>query len=77
MPLYKRRCVECNETQDDLYEQITAEMTITCPKCNSVSFTKVHTVPKIPPDGLYSFHSALDFARDKASQGHGNESYRL
>lgn len=74
-PLYKRRCTTCESIEDDRLEPITADMIITCPACGEVSFTKVHCVPKIPADGLYSFHSALDRTRETASNGHGNMSY--
>jgi len=77
MPLYKRRCTTCNELQDDLLEPITAEMTITCPKCFAETFTKVHCVPHVETQGIYNFYNTLDHARQKASDGHGNAMYRL
>lgn len=77
MPLYKRRCQECDHLEDDRFEQITAEMTIVCPTCNSVTFTKVFCVPKLEKDGMYSFFNALDINRQKAADGHGNQSLRL
>ena len=77
MPLYKRRCVDCNLVEDDRYEAITAEITIECPTCHAVAFTKVYSVPKLPADGLYSFNNALDCARQKASDGHGTQSFRM
>ena len=76
MPLYKRHCGQCDRTEEDLYEPITAEMTIPCPACGVTSYTKVHQVPHIEADGKYSFFNGLDKVRQKAADGHGTASYR-
>ena len=77
MPLYSRRCTECNVTEDDRYESINNANIIPCEKCGKLSFTKVYSLPHLPPDGLYSFMAGLDQTRAKAESGHGNHFAQL
>jgi len=77
MPLFDRRCQACNHKEDDLFESIHTGLVEKCPKCQALTFAKCFTAPHLPPDGLYSFNSQLDNMRAKASEGHGNASYKM
>ena len=75
MPIFDRRCQECDTKEYDLFEQKYEDVKV-CPSCGKLTFVKVYSAPHLPPDGLYSFNSALDKNREKAANGHGNVSLK-
>jgi predicted nucleic acid-binding Zn ribbon protein len=77
IPLFDRICQTCKYKEVDRFEQVYQEPLIECPECGALTFAKLYSAPKLPPSGLYSFHSELDRMRQAASEGHGTKSYRL
>ena len=59
MPIFDRRCQECDHKEYDLFEQKFDDIK-PCPKCNKLAFVKVYSAPHLPPDGMYSFLDAVD-----------------
>ena len=48
MPLQKRVCKECKYEEDDILENIKESEIKECPKCKSLSFSKVFSVSNFP-----------------------------
>jgi hypothetical protein len=66
--LLDRVCSECGNREDDLYERGSIQEFVACPKCGSLSFKKIMTVPHIGREEIVAANHFIEKENEKCER---------